>query len=211
MAKTKQVKFSDKNFIEAAARDIAGGVVNSVKDDLMEKSVSTAWKQLLTNAQKLEQQTDRAERMAGELKEGEEISLLRSERKMEIDPGINYKEEILHFERKEMHQEQGQLNQRVEQIMLELKQLSKSVKQLETQVRDVDTNMLPPTPGKYHETFFEYLLIMLKNTRTRIEESSNWLGVVSKKAAKKGYWGMAKSHGTSYTLSSERVVAQQVG
>jgi hypothetical protein len=95
--------------------------------------------------------------------------------------------------------------------MLELKQLSKSVKGLETQVRDVDTNMLPPTPGKYHETFFEYLLTVLKNARIRIEDSSNWLSVVAKKASRKGYWGMAKKHGTSYTLSADRAVAQQVG
>lgn len=110
-----------------------------------------------------------------------------------------------------MREEQGQLNQRVEQIMVELRQLSKSVKQLEGQVKDVDTTMLPPTPGKYHETFFEYVLVMLRNARTRIEDSSNWLNTISKKASKRGFWAMAKKHGTTYSLSGERAVAQQVG
>jgi uncharacterized protein YukE len=209
--KTKQVKFSDKNFIEAAARDITGGVVNSVKNDLLENSISSAWKQLLANAEDTDNKTSQMQAMAGDLQEGEEINLSRSEKRVDIDPGINYKEEILHFEKKEMRVQQGQLNQRVEQIMIELKQLSKSVKGLETQVRDVDTNMLPPTPGKYHETFFEYLLTVLKNARIRIEDSSNWLSVVAKKASKKGYWGNAKKHGTSYTLSADRAVSQQVG
>ncbi len=106
--KTKQLKYSDKNFIEAAASDIASGVVTSVKNDLMEQSVSTAWKQLLSDAKKLEQQAYDAAKTSGDLREGEEINLSRKEKTVEIEPGIDYKTEILHFERKEMRQEQGQ-------------------------------------------------------------------------------------------------------
>jgi hypothetical protein len=208
----QQSKFSDKNFVEAAARDITAGVVNSFKNDLLENSISTAWKQLLlTNTEKVNKKVSEAESMAGDLQEGEEINLSRNEKRVDIDPGINYKEEILHFEKKETQIQQGQLNQRVEQIMVELKQLSQSVKGLETQVKDVDINMLPATPGKYHETFFEYLLAVLKNARIRIEDSSNWLNTIAKKVTKKGYWGNAKKHGTSYTLSADRAVSQQVG
>ena len=208
----QQSKFSDKNFVEAAARDITNGVINSVKNDLLENSISSAWKQLLlSNAEKVNEKAANAQKMGGDLQEGEEISLSRSEKRVDIDPGIDYKEEILHFEKKETQIHQGQLNQRVEQIMIELKQLSQSVKGLEAQVRDVDVNMLPATPGKYHETFFEYLLTVLKNARIRIEDSSNWLSAVAKKASKKGYWGNAKKHGTSYTLSADRAVSQQVG
>jgi len=208
----QQSKFSDKNFVEAAARDITTGVVNSVKNDLLENSISSAWKQLLlTNADKVNEKSSKAQAMAGDLQEGEEINFSGSEKRVDIEPGINYKEEILHFERKTTQIEKGQLNQRVEQIMIELKQLSKSVKGLEAQVKDVDVNMLPATPGKYHETFFEYLLTVLKNARIRIEDSSNWLSAIGKKASKRGYWGNAKKHGTSYTLSADRAVSQQVG
>src|SRR5664280_2215279 len=103
MAKVKQAKFSDKNFIEAAARDITSGVVNSVKNDLLENSISSAWKQLLANAEKTDNKASRMQAMAGDLQEGEEINLSRSERRVDIDPGIDYKEEILHFERKTTH------------------------------------------------------------------------------------------------------------
>jgi hypothetical protein len=210
--KVKQQKFSDKNFIEAAARDITGGVVNSVKNDLLENSISTAWKQLLlTNAEKVNKQAGEAENMAGDLREGEEINLSRSERRVDIDPGIDYKEEILHFERKTTQIQQGQLSQRVEQIMIELKQLSQSVKQLEVATRDVDMNLVPQQLGKYHENFFEFILANLRSARIKIEDSTSWLNAVSKKASKKGYWGNAKKHGTSYTLSADRAVSQQVG
>ncbi len=208
--KAKQVKFSDKNFIEAAAREITGGVVNSVKNDLLENSISSAWKQLL-NTEKANQKASDMQSMAGDLQEGEEINFAKNEKRVEIEAAIDYKSEILHFERKETQIQQGQLNQRVEQIMVELKQLSKSVKELEVQVKDVDTNMLPPVIGKYHETFFEFILSNLKSARTKVEDSANWLNAVGKKASRKGYWGNAKKHGTSYTLAADRAVSQQVG
>ncbi len=211
MAKAKQVKFSDKNFVEAAARDITSGVVKSVKNDLLENSISSAWKQLLSSTENVDKKTSQMQNMAGDLQEGEEINFSRSERQVDIEPGINYREEVLHFEKKTMQMEQGHLSQRVEQIMIELKQLSKSVKQLEAQAKDVDMGLIPQVIGKYHENFFEFILSSLRSARIKIEDSSNWLNAVGKKASKKGYWGNAKKHGTSYTLSADRAVSQQVG
>ncbi len=205
----QQSKFSDKNFVEAAARDITSGVVNSVKNDLLENSISTAWKQLLlTNTEKVNQ---KAQALSGDLHEGEEVNFSKNEKSVQIEAAIDYKSEILHFEQKTTQIEGGQLNQRVEQIMIELRQLSKSVKELEVQVKDVDMGMLPQVVGKYHENFFEFILSSLRNARIKIEDSTNWLSVVGKKASKKGYWGNAKKHGTTYTLSADRAVSQQVG
>jgi hypothetical protein len=206
----QQSKFSDKNFVEAAARDITTGVVNSVKNDLLENSISSAWKQLLLTNEKINQKSSSVS-MSGDLQEGEEINFQRSEKVVQIEAAIDYKEEILHFEKKTTQVEKGQLNQRVEQIMLELKQLSKSVKVLETQVKDVDMGMLPQVIGKYHENFFEFVLSSLRNARIKIEDSTNWLTAVGRKASKKGYAANAKKHGTSYTLSADRAVSQQVG
>jgi hypothetical protein len=208
MAKVKQAKFSDKNFIEAAARDITTDVVKSVKNDLLENSISSAWKQLLLTNEKVNQKTAA---MSGDLQEGEEINFSKTEKLVSVEAGIDYKSEILHFERKTTQIKEGQLNQRVEQIMLELKQLSTSIKQLETQVKDVDMGMLPQTVGKYHENFFEFILASLRNARIKIEDSTNWLSAVGKKASKKGFAANAKKYGTSYTLSADRAVSQQVG
>jgi hypothetical protein len=208
MAKVKQAKFSDKNFIEAAAGDITTGVVNSVKNDLLENSISSAWKQLLLTNEKVGQKTAA---MSGDLQEGEEINFSKTEKLVSVEAAIDYKSEVLHFEKKTTQIKEGQLNQRVEQIMLELKQLSKSMQQLETQVKDVDMGMLPQIVGKYHENFFEFILSSLRNARIKIEDSTNWLSAVGKKSSKKGFAANAKQHGTSYTLSADRAVSQQVG
>lgn len=208
MAKVKQAKFSDKNFIEAAARDITTGVVNSVKNDLLENSISSAWKQLLLTNEKVGQKTAT---MSGDLQEGEEINFSKTEKLVSVEAAIDYKSEVLHFEKKTTQIKEGQLNQRVEQIMLELKQLSKSMQQLETQVKDVDMGMLPQIVGKYHENFFEFILSSLRNARIKIEDSTNWLSAVGKKSSKRSFAANAKQHGTSYTLSADRAVSQQVG
>ena len=208
----QQSKFSDKNSVEAAARDIAGGVVSSVKNDLLENSISTAWKQLLfTNTEKVNEKASQAQAMAGDLQEGQEVSFSQNEKSVQIEAAIDYKSEILHFERKTTQIENGQLNQRVEQIMIELKQLSKSIKQLEVETKDIDMNLVPQKLGKYHEIFFEFILSNLRSARIKIEDSTSWLNAIGKKANKKGYWGNAKKHGTSYTLSADRAVSQQVG
>ncbi|HUD09546.1 MAG TPA: DUF5660 family protein [Patescibacteria group bacterium] len=208
----QQSKFSDKNSVEAAARDIAGGVVSSVKNDLLENSISTAWKQLLfTNTEKVNEKASQAQAMAGDLQEGQEVSFSQNEKSVQIEAAIDYKSEILHFERKTTQIENGQLNQRVEQIMIELKQLSKSIKQLEVETKDIDMNLVPQKLGKYHENFFEFILSNLRSARIKIEDSTSWLNAIGKKANKKGYWGNAKKHGTSYTLSADRAVSQQVG
>jgi hypothetical protein len=70
---------------------------------------------------------------------------------------------------------------------------------------------MPAKPGKYHLNFFEWMLVTIQNARMRIEDSAAWVGVVSGKKNKKDYWNLAKSHGTSFMLSGERVAATQVG
>jgi hypothetical protein len=55
------------------------------------------------------------------------------------------------------------------------------------------------------------MLATIKSARMRIEESQAFVGVLSNKASKKDYWSLAKSQGTSFSLSGERVVATQVG
>ena len=103
----QQSKFSDKNFVEAAARDITTGVVSSVKNDLLENSISSAWKQLLTTNEKVNQKTVA---MSGDLQEGQEISFSKTEKSVQIEAAIDYKSEVLHFESKTTQIKEGQLN-----------------------------------------------------------------------------------------------------
>lgn len=218
---TKKSKYFDKNPIEAALRDTVDNVVSTVKDDVLEESVTSAWSQLLGGKAKDAGESAGREEiaMSGDLIEGQEIELIKKQQRIEkeanrlasIEAGYDYKNEILHFEQKESRESQAQTSSRVQEILVEIKQLSKSVKELEVEVKDVAMDVVPVKAGKYHESFFDYLLAVIRNAKIRVENSANWLQVLSGKKAKKGYWDLAKKHGTSYSLSADRVVSQQVG
>jgi hypothetical protein len=216
----KSAKYFDKNPIEAALRNTVDEVVNTVKDDVLEESVTSAWHQLLggkdNKTADQDQKSTQAGELYGDLEEGQELDLRKKQQKLaeklaSIEAGYDYKTEILHFEEKESRETEHQTSSRIQEILVELKQLSTSVKELEIEVKDVSMDIVPVKAGKYHETFFEYLLNMLKNARLRVENSANWLQALTSKKSKKGYWANAKAHGTSYTLSADRIVAQQVG
>jgi archaellum component FlaC len=216
---TKKTKYFDKNPIEAALRDTVDDVVATVKDDILEESITSAWSQLLGGKAKDSGESAGEMSMSGDLIEGQEIEFAKKQQQIEkeanrlanIEAGYDYKNEILHFEQKESQENQNQTSSRVQEILVEIKQLSKSIKELEIEVKDVSMDVVPVKAGKYHESFFDYLLTILRNAKIRVENSANWLQVLSGKKAKKGYWDLAKKHGTSYSLSADRVVAQQVG
>jgi archaellum component FlaC len=216
---TKKTKYFDKNPIEAALRDTVDNVVATVKDDILEESITSAWSQLLGGKSKDSIESAGEMTMSGDLIEGQEIELAKKQQQIEkeanrlanIEAGYDYKNEILHFEQKESQENQNQTSSRVQEILVEIKQLSKGIKELEIVVKDVSMDVVPVKAGKYHESFFDYLLTILRNAKIRVENSANWLQVLSGKKAKKGYWDNAKKHGTSYSLSADRVVSQQVG
>lgn len=194
----------DRNHMESV-EDTRKELTQTVKNEVLEKSVTTAWEQLLG---KREAPKTRVE---GDLKEGEPLTLSRREKAKSIEPAINYASEIVNSSEKSARRENQELRIRVEEIVIELKKLSKSSKQLEASIKDVNIDILPETPGKYHLNFFEWLLASLKTARIKVEESASWVSVVTGKRTKKDFWSLARKHGTSYQLSSERVVAQQVG
>lgn len=215
----KKAKYFDKNPIEAVLRGAADDVVETVRDDILEESVSSAWNQLLGGKAKESRGNAKEITMSGDLIEGEEIELVKKQQQIEkeatriasIEAGYDYKNEILHFEQKESRENQNQTSSHIQEILVEIKQLSNSIKELEVEVKDVVMDVVPVKAGKYHESFFGYLLTILKNARLRVENSANWMHALSGKKEKKGYWNNAKKHGTSYTLSSDRIVSQQVG
>lgn len=215
----KKNKYFDKNPIEAVLRGAVDDVADTVKDDILEESITSAWSQLLGGKSEGQGAGKGEMSMSGDLIEGQEIELTKKQQQIEkqaqklanIEAGYDYKNEILHFEKKESQETQNQTSSHIQEILVEIKQLSKSVQELEVEVKDVSMDVVPVKAGKYHESFFDYLLTVIRNAKLRVENSANWLQVLSGKKAKKGYWDSAKKHGTSYTLSSDRVVSQQVG
>ena len=223
-SKTGKLKIGnfDQNLIEAG-RDIGSGVINSLKRDLGQEAASAAWRQLLKPTAephrredpKPAEQKPAHQQMSGDLEEGLEVDIVKKDEWAMVEPAINYKDsyrnEIIHFEERARSSETGELKSKLEEIQIELVKLSKSSQELKISFRDITVASLPENPGKYHLNFFEWMLATIRNARMKIEESASWLSVVSGKKNRKDYWSLSQQHGTSYSLSGERAVAQQVG
>jgi hypothetical protein len=101
---------------------------------------------------------------------------------------------------------------KINQILSEIKELVTSTKALQVEFGQVTLETVPSNPGKYYTNFLEWLIIMIRQARHKVEESNSWLSSVQGKNSKKqGYWGKAKKMGTSFTQSNERNVATSTG
>lgn len=206
----KKVKQINKNTVEAVRdpfenfRDIPKAIINQTVSESKQGAYNFVEQLLGIDHFKSE----------GDMTPGQEIDLsVKKEKKVEkrIEAGIDYVSEILHGERRITRNEQLEVNQKIEELLVELKKLAKSSKSLEVEFKQIVVEQRPVAAGKYHVNFFEWLLSVVSAARIKVEESSSWLSAISGKRSKKDYWGMAKKHGTSFSLSGERVVATQVG
>ncbi len=201
----KQLKY--RNPIEAI-RESSSDVVKTTKTVLkqeVQEDINRAWNQILGVSQETNRQIEQVDSAK------EEILFEAKQSRVEAAPAIDYIGEILHSETRISNENNRQLNMKIEQLRIEIARLAKSSKQLEVTVKDASIQSIGPNVGKYHLNFFEWVLATVQAARIRVEESANWLTQVSGKAQKRGYWASVKSHGTSYMLSGERVVAQQTG
>lgn len=210
----KTIREADKSF-EAVA-DLGSDVVKTIGNDLVKEGGKDFMRQLLGLE---EYATKTVQALQGELEEGQEISFAKkqaekkSEKRASIEPASNYHRDIIHAETMHVQLENRELREKLESIQVELKKITQTSKELEVTFKAVSKETLTRTvkPGKYHVNFFEWMLLTLQNARVRIESSASWISAISSKKSKKDFWSLAKSHGTSYSLSSERAVAQQVG
>lgn len=158
----------------------------------------------------------------GILNPGEEVSFADLQKKQPeaqeeksekayIEPGINYAREIVQAEERAIGRENRELEGQLREIMAEIKKLADSSKELQIQFREIAVEQYSSTPGKYHKSFFSWLLSIVISARMRIEDSGTWLQAMHSKKKLREYGAMAKKHGTSFTLNNERTVATQVG
>ncbi len=203
----------EKNLAEAGF-EVATSAAKSVREEL-DQEWRTFMKQALGTAEKA---SKKVQAMEGELQEGEEISFAKAkqqqkEKRAEIEPGIDYRREVIHAETVHAQHENRELRGQLEQIRVELKKIVETSQELEATFKEVVKETVQQTvkPGKYHVNFFEWMLSTIQNARVRIESSASWVSAISGKKSKKDYWSLSKSQGTSFSLSGERVVAQQTG
>jgi hypothetical protein len=128
------------------------------------------------------------------------------------EAAINYHAEIVQSGERLSRTETTEHQRQIEKIMHEIKKLVNSTKSLQMEFGHITVEEAPANPGKYYTSFFEWLLIMINQARQKIDDSGAWLREVGAKNSKKqGYWGKAKSMGTSFTQNNERAVATSTG
>ena len=215
--KTKQQNknYVDQNPVEAVTR-IGSGVAQSLGADLLRGGANDLWKQMLGEIP----QTPKSREKEGELIEGEEIDLSSTSKNQEhfanpdIAPGIDYRREILRGSERLNAVQTQSIEKQIEMILVELKQLATTSKELEIEFKDVVVEQRIVKPGKYHQSFLEWMVIIIRSARMRVENAGAWISVMHGKKSKKqqqGYWKMFEKHGTTFGLSNERVVATQTG
>lgn len=199
MAKTKPVVSND-NFLEAlrglsfsAASEAKIQVKKAVLDDIPEMFGFKP--------------------TSGDLSAGKDFTLADIEKaKKEGEQTASKKfENRLNNERTLYLQNEQQVKGQIIAIQEEIKAMVKSIGDLGKEVQ-VATMQSVVNPGTYHRNFFETLRSLIKNLQLKVTESRNWVAASNARAKqKKGYWAMAKSAGTKFTLSSERYMVTSTG
>lgn len=205
-SQNKSKRYINQNTIEALT-SIPKGLANAAGNEAKALGKG-AWEQFLGIGEQKPKK--------GDLKQGEELSLAdikdqQEAPKMNIEPGINYVQEIVHAEKRSSQEQTQELSVKIQEIIIELKQLMNVSQELKVEFKEIAIDQRIANPGKYHVSFFEWVLLIVKQARMKVEDSQAWLGAFKSKKAKKQYWSMFKKHGTTFGMSNERVVATQTG
>lgn len=187
-------QYTNDNIIESL-RNLGGGIGTTTKDATASVSADVLTSLFGGSIPK-----------SGELRQNETLNFDREhveqapgpQRRVELQPRPVYQED------------KAKLKQQIAAIRDELKALMASLKSLHQEVATA-VEQAPVDPGVYHLNFFEQLRTMLKVLRQQIEDSRAWLTLWTSRKKKMGYWAMFKKHGTSFGLSSERVIATSAG
>ncbi len=196
--KRKRIQPVLDNPVEAM-RDLAAGVVDqtaSVPSDLAEN----AFQQIFGTP---------SGPQSGDLQAGQDLEFSGVEKRQEI---LAYQKQRETIEKNVFsYQESVNVRKEMEELLKQLKFLIKETQELSQDVKITAMAEMPVNPGTYHVNFFEWLIKMIKSLRDSVKDSRSWLAVFHSRKGQKQYWNMFKSHGTSFSLSSERVIATQAG
>ncbi len=212
MKKTKIKKI--KQYNNETLAESLGGILTGVGQQTKDLAKSTInldnWDQYLG----LESE-GKKKKHHGDLSEGQELNLKelqeKKHEKREVEPGIDYSREIVHAGERLASHENRELEAQLREIMAEIKKLADSSKELQIQFKKVAVEQHITKPGIYHKSFFTWMLSVIRAARMKVEDSGAWLAAMHSKKKSREYGAMSKKHGTTFSLSNERVVATQVG
>lgn len=203
-------QYVDANPVEAI-RSIGTSVGKAVAEDLSTTTINNLWDQLLG--------TSSAGPRGGDLAMGQEISFSKKqERAPHVEAGIDYRREVIHGSKAEAKETQA-LEYQIREIQNEIDLIIQQSAEMKVTFREISGQKRVTKAGKYHASFFSFVLAVIRQTRRRVENSATWLKSVKgkgkhghgSKKQQNSYWNQFEEKGTSFSLSSERNVATQVG
>lgn len=205
---TKQHHKSSENTVETK--------YTSMQDMLKaggDNSMTDVWKDFFGGFdKKVGEQLQILGTVENELRAGEAVSLKKEEKvTLSTEGHMEYFRSVKNADVNPEKNRDVQLDRKVEEIRMEIKSLLAQSKQLETTFKSVAAETRVVNAGRYHETFFTFVLSLLRSANMKLQEGASWLQTAKSKKQQRQYQNMAKKHGTSFTLNNERNVATQVG
>jgi hypothetical protein len=188
---------------KAETASLVKGLMKSGWEDMLGASPKTFSEQIMGSSDK-----------SKDLVEGQEISLNNSQAEK---PKITA--EHLSYVRTTIERADSlgddkvetEMRRSMDEIRAEIQKLVKTSKVVERTVKDASVDKTPVRPGKYHLSFFEFVLSVVKDATRKLEDTVHFGAIFTSKKKQRQYWSMYKKKGTTFGLSGERVVSTQTG
>ena len=184
--------------------------------DEAKEAIKNAWDQTLGGTGKSisEQLLGTSSLGEQQLVEGQEfvVEAKKSQEKIQVTTEhMEYFRSINNADRISETRTEQQISQAVAQIRMEIKKLMQTSKLVERTVKDATAEKAPVKPGKYHLSFFEFVLGVIRDATRKLEDTVHFGAVFTSKKQQSKYWNSYKKHGTQFGLSGERTTATQTG
>lgn len=211
----KQHHTTEKSLETAHSAGSVSGQLSDVNKDVL----NSLWKDLLGGGGKKasEQLFGASTQHGGDMKPGQEVSLKKKQEEQaekkaaKAEGHMEYFREVKSADTISENRKDAAIEQTVEQIRVEIKKIMATSKELQATFKTVSVESKVVKAGRYHETFFTFVLSLLRSARVRMQEGASWMKTSKSKKQQRQYQSMAKKHGTSFTLNNERTVATQTG
>ena len=183
-----------ENMLKNTSMDVVSGSLTSVSEQILGSSESRE----------------------NQLVEGEEFILWAKKNQEGLEKPktiefMEYKRSVVNAEGTGETKSEMEVKRAVDEIRAEIKKLMQTSKLVERTVKDATADQAPVRPGKYHLSFFEFVLGVIRDATRKLEDTVRFGAVFMSKKQQSRYWNSYKKHGTQFGLSGERTTATQTG
>lgn len=213
MAKSMKAQIKRRTVSEDAIEAKSGNFTSEFKD-LGKQFTNSLWKDFLgKGVQGIPEQIFGLSTSEQTLSPGEEVNLKnkKEEKKPVSSEHMQYFRKVESADTAIQNKENYKISQQVDEIRLEIRKLVKTSKIVEQTVKGAVAENAPVKPGKYHVSFFEFVLNIIKDATRKLEDSVSFGAIFQSKKQQKQHWTQSKKLGTQFGLSGERTVATQTG